>query len=260
MSQERGTVVSMTWNCLLEVTKMDEEGEGEWITAGRFNSTGKEDESWKLLAWGKGNYSRHTPRKRKWCGVKRMLQTQGVSIPVCQEMLLLFGTCKALLTTSCVFWYQSLLPLLKYCLVSTAILHGLSPSFSSLHCSGEDYRALPSTTSDQTTSLLLFRLSGSMNKPLIVCCFIPHWPCCCLLLTAATDALCYLLRAKAISQLISTQLLSSSKLTQTLWSQGTTSGHQVSCSGFTCLLPYLINLAHCRILVCIHYFQETVKL
>lgn len=148
----------------------------------------------------------------------------------------------------------------KPCFASTATLQGLSPSCSSPHRSGSDYAfldawALPSTTSDQTITLLLFSLLGSMSKP-----FIIYWPCCCLLMTATTAELFYLLRPKATSQLISNQFHSSSKLTQTLWSQGTISGHKKSYSGLTNILSYLTNLICWIILRYIHYFQETLKL
>lgn len=107
--------------------------------------------------------------------------------------------------------------LMKYYLVSTAVLQGLSPSFSSPHYSGRgnavlDTRALLSTTSDQTTTVLLVGLSGNMNKPLIIHCFILQWLCCCFLSIATTAALFYLPRPKAISQLITTQFLHSNSV------------------------------------------------
>lgn len=73
-------------------------------------------------------------------------------------------------------------------------------------------RALLSTTSDQTTTVLLVGLSGSMNKPLIIHCFILQWLRCCFLSIATTAAFFYLLRPKAISQLITTKFLHSNSV------------------------------------------------
>lgn len=93
-------------------------------------------------------------------------------------------------------------------------------------CCSPDAWALTSTTPDETIALLLFSSLVSANKPSTIYCFIPHWPWCRLTLTATTAALFHLLRIKATSQLVSTLFLSSSKLTQSPWSQRISSGYK----------------------------------